>query len=353
MNGDDQLLVKLAVFGVTLSVFVTLLSGVFLIDNGDYSYDQISGYRQDLIGFSGESMISNSPWVLTSVYTPWVPSMGTDGHIKDGWLYGEAVSYPDIGKSADIRLDPSQKSVVPLQFQTDVRDYSYQDGYKWYASGILAPLAFPLSAMGIDVHKYTIGSASAWNFTGYRYSFDPTLPFRSTEESGQVSTVDGELSLVWYTYNGQEGLSGGLEIYGGRVLLASYSAADIVSEYNTASGYASVYDFDFQGTHLKLSIRFDPTVTEAGTPLMQAWQEGDWSMAVSSVSAGNFFDITGSASFSATAGSMIETFTKIFTFDLQTGNPLIDYVLWLMVGLPMLMAMLCIALKLVNGFRVF
>lgn len=149
------------------------------------------------------------------------------------------------------------------------------------------------------------------------------------------------------------GIVRGLEIYGGQTLIASYSAADIVSEYNTASGYASSYDFDFQGTHLNLSVRFDPTVTESGTPLMQAWQQGQWSMAISSVSAGNFFDITGSSSFSATAGGMIETFTKVFTFDLQTGNAVIDLVLWLMVGLPMMMAMLCIALRLVNGFRVF
>lgn len=353
MNGDDQLLVKLAVFGVTMSVVSTLFIGLILTDDGDYSYDQISGYRQDLIGFSGESMLSNTPWVLTDVMTPWVPSMGTDGHIKNGWLYGESVDYADIGKSANVRLDPGQKSVVPLQYTTDVTDYSYQSGYKWYARGLLAPLALVWLPLGVDIHKYATGQASTWDFTGFRYVFDPTLPFKSAEESGKISTVDGELSIVWYSYNGQEGLSGGLEIYGGQTLIASYSAADIVSEYNTASGYASSYDFDFQGTHLNLSVRFDPTVTESGTPLMQAWQQGQWSMAISSVSAGNFFDITGSSSFSATAGGMIETFTKVFTFDLQTGNAVIDLVLWLMVGLPMMMAMLCIALRLVNGFRVF
>ena len=76
-------------------------------------------------------------------------------------------------------------------------------------------------------------------------------------------------------------------------------------------------------------------------------------MAVSSVSAGNFFDITGSTSFASTAGGMIETFSKIFTFNFRTGNGIIDLVLWIMVSLPMMMAMLCIALKLVNGFRVF
>lgn len=353
MNGDDQLLVKLAVFGVTMSVMCTLLAGVFLTDNGDYSFDEISAYRSDLVGFSGESMLSSTPWVMTDVMTPWVPSMGTDGHTKNGWLYGESIDYPDIGKSADIRLDPGQKSAVPLQYSLDVKEYTKADGYQWWASGLLTPMAVIYNALGIDFHRYVTDKADSWNYTGYRYVFDPVLPFKSTEESGQVSTVDGELSIVWYSYNGQEGLSGGLEIYGGDIRLASYSAADIVSEYSTTSGYASMYDFDFQGTHLTLSIRFNAEAIESGMPLMQAWQQGDWSMAISSVSAGNFFDITGSTSFASTAGGMIETFSKIFTFNFRTGNLLIDTVLWLMVGLPMLMAMLCIALKLVNGFRVF
>lgn len=92
MNGDDQLLVKLAIFGVTMSVVSTLFIGLILTDDGDYSYDQISGYRQDLIGFSGESMLSNTPWVLTDVMTPWVPPpwvrtaiSKTDGFMANRW----------------------------------------------------------------------------------------------------------------------------------------------------------------------------------------------------------------------------------------------------------------------------
>lgn len=354
MAGDDQVLIKIAVFGFAMSIFCTLFASVLLVDaGGDYDFDQISGYRTDLVGFSGESMLNNSPWVLQAVYTPWVPEMGTDGHIDRGWLYGQSVDYPDIGKSADIRLDPEQKSAVPIAYTDDVLEYTYRDGYKWWASGIFAPVgAVAYYLFGADLHKYADGTARTWDYTGYRYVFDPTLPFSSSSASGQTSTVDGDLSIVWYNYRGQEGISGGLDVYGGQILLASYSAADIVTGYNAASGYATSYDFDFEGTHINLSVRFDQSAIEQGTPLMQAWTEGQWSMAISSISAGNFFDIDGSSSFTATAGNMIDTFIKIYTWRFEVSNPLVNLVLWMIVGLPMTMAMLLIALKLINSFRV-
>lgn len=352
MAGDDQILIKIAVFGMAMSVFCTAFAGILLVDGqGDYDYDQISGYRADLVSFSGESMLNSSPWVLTGVYTPWIPEMGTSGHVSDGWLYGTSVSYADIGKSADIRLDAAQKSAVPLGYTDAVATYVYQSGMAWWNSGILAPLRLA-SLLGVDPYSYAEATARSWDYTGYRYVFDPTLPFSSSEASGTTSTVDGELSIVWYAYNGQGGLSGGLDIYGGRVLLASYSAADIVTGYGSTSGYATTYDFDFEGTHIQLSVKLDQDYIEGGVPLMQAWNEGRWSMAVSSVSAGNFFDITESTSFANTAGNMIDTFVRIYTFNFEVDNPLINTVLWLVVGLPMTMAMLLIALKLINGFRV-
>ena len=88
-------------------------------------------------------------------------------------------------------------------------------------------------------------------------------------------------------------------------------------------------------------------------PLMQAWSLGYWTMAISSASAGNFFDIDSSTSFTVTAGNMIETFIQIYTFDLPSvDNTWMDLILWILVGLPMTLAMLCITLRLINGFRV-
>lgn len=365
-DGNDQILIKIAVFGLTFSILATMGIAILWDGGGDYDYDEIQSYRDDLIKFSGQSMINHSPWVLTHVYTPWEQGMGVSGHMDDnGWLYGREIKADDpntdeddddphynyIGKSANIRLDPQQKSTVPISVSDETVEYKYQDGYKWYARGPWALITRPIAdAIGVDYHKYSSGEASIWDYTGYRYVFDPTLPF--TQEQ-TVSHVDDALSIVWYNYGGQEGLAGGLQIYDGRVLLASYSASDIVADYQSTSGYATTYDFVFDNTHLTLSILFDQDVIDNGTPLMQAFSSGSWSMAISSLSAGNFFDVQNSIAFTATAGSMINTFIQIFTFDMpNVSNPWMQAIMWLMVGLPMTMAMLCVTLRLVSGFRV-
>ena len=363
--GDDTLLVKIAVFAFAMSLICTAGFALLLQPNGDYTYDEINEGRSQLISFSGQSMINQTPWKLTPVYTPWYEGLDTNVDV-DGWLYGEEISaeslapYGPLGSYADIKLDPGQKSSVPLTYTDET--YVGQTGWKWWspASGttagkLLTPFLIGYTLLGgtADAKVYGDISTHSWNYTGYRYVFDPTLPFTNEDDAGQTSSVDGSLSIVWYNYNDQEGLSGGLIIYGGDVLIANYSATDIVADYNTTSGYATIYDFDFGGTTLTLSIRFDQNAIEEGMNLMEAWTKGYWSMAISSPSAGSFFDIKNSSSFTVTAGNMVSTFMKIYTFDMpEFSNQWAAAIIWILVGLPMTIAMLCITLKLINGFRV-
>ena len=354
MAGDDQLLVKIAVFGMVMSVMCTALIGVlFISGNGDYDYDEVQAYRGDLVSFSGETMLNHTPWILTAVYTPWEAGMDPAEHTDpDGWLYGESVQYPDIGKSADIHLDKYKKSSTKLGYVRDAVTYQTVTGTTLGNSYLSKLEGIILGLVGVDTRTYADVTVDNWNYTGYRYVFDPTLPF-SEEDGMRTSARDGALSLVWYQTDGTQGLSGGLDVYGGDVKLASYSSADIIADYDRSSGYASHYDFEFDGVSLQLSVRFDPEAVIGGMSLAEAWTMGYWSMAISSVSAGNFFDINNSTSFTATAGNMIQTFIQIYTFDVPSiNNPWMEVILWLMVGLPMTIAMLCVTLRLVNGFRV-
>ena len=351
-EGNDQLLMRVAILGITFSIICTMGLTLMLDYGGDYDYDTIRGYRQDLIEFSGESMINQTPWVLTHVYTPWLPSDGIEGHLDDdGWLYGEEIAdYPYLNQSANIKLDVNQKSTVPITVSEESPEYSFVDGLEWWADNPIDFITRPIGEFfRQDPYTYATGNAGIWNYTGERFVFDPTLPF-----SQGTSSKDGSLSIVWYAYNGQEGLSGGLQIYGGGdVLLASYSASDIVADYMATNAYATTYDFNFEGVPLTLSIRFDAEVIENGTPLMSAFSQGLWSMAISSVSAGNFLDVENSNSFAATAGGMVDTFVKIYTWDLpQISNPWAMTVIWLMVGLPMTIAMLCVTLRVMSSIPI-
>ena len=377
--GDDHTLIKIAVFGITMSIMVTAMVAFLASGTSDYDYDTIKAYQNDLVNFSGESMLNETPWVLTHVYTPFIPGSVADEDMPDhmdeaGWLFAEDITtYSEIGKAADIKLDVNQKSNQMLTVG-DPTSYSYRSGREWWNGGndfslpgwdggirLIDPeiAMFLTGGKSGDGYTYTSGSGNNWNYTGYRYVFDPTLPF-----SAGASSKDGQLSIVWYNFDNNTGISGGLDIYGAghkfgespaETRLASISADDIILGLQVSSGYATVYDFDFNGIHLNLSVKFSPTVYDDYPNLRAAWDAGAWTMAVSSASAGNFFDVENSNSFTNTAGSMLDTFVQIYTFSYPEFNePWIDVILWLMVGLPMTMGMLLVTMRMVGGiFKIF
>mgnify|MGYP003307731408 CR=1 FL=1 len=78
-------------------------------------------------------------------------------------------------------------------------------------------------------------------------------------------------------------------------------------------------------------------------------------MAISSASAGNFFDVENSNAFNVTAGSMLDTFVQIYTFEYpHFDNSWMEFIMWILVGLPMTLGMLLITMRLVGGvFKIF
>lgn len=374
-QSGEAVLMRVAIFCIAMSVLSTVMITAYVSGSSDYDYDTINAYRSELQTFSGGQLVNDNPWVLNGVYTPFTPGSIPDNEIPDhierdgdrttGWLFGQKIEdYPYLGKVADIKLDVNQKSNQLLTVGNPY-DYVYANGKEWWAGGNDAGvdlsgigkflIAFSGNTPGEDYGVvYSSGSANNWNYNGYRYTFDPVLPF-----SSEASSKDGRLSLVWYQIMNDTGLSGALEIYGDKdheqVKLGSISARDIINVFRSSEGYAQVFDFDFEGTHLNLTIRFDPTVYRTYSSLQAAWDAGSWSMAISSASAGNFFDVENSNAFNATTGSAIDTFIQIYTFDYpHFEDTWIEWIVWMLVGLPMTLGLLFITLRLVGGvFKIF
>jgi hypothetical protein len=356
----------------------TCLVTLYIQGSGDYDYDTINSYKAELAEFSGGQLVNDTPWVLSGVYTPFTPGVIPDSEIPNhierdgnhgiGWLYGDKINdYPYLGQAVNVKLDPNQKSNQLLRVGNPF-DYSYRNGASWWNGNndmgvtILDPnvVRFFSQFTGIGEisedygYEVVTGSANNWAYTGYRYCFDPVLPF-----SDEGSSKDGRLSLVWYQIPGDSGLSGALVIYGSsgneQIKLGEVHTRDIINAFKSTSGYVQIFDFNFEGTHLNLVIQFDPTVYNNYNTLESAWDAGSWSMAIASASAGNFFDVENSNAFSVTAGSAFDTFIKIYTFDYpEFENGWVDFVMWLLVGLPMTMGLLFITLRLVGGvFKIF
>lgn len=377
-GNEAATLSKIAIFCIAMSVLSTCLVAMYIDGSGDYDYDTINAYRSELSTFSGGQLVNDTPWVLNGVYTPFTPGSIPDSEIPNhierdggrttGWLYGQKITnYPYLGQVADIKLDKNQKSNQLLTVGNPT-EYEYINGRSWWNGG--NDLGITIVDPGLikqfsdytgignidDNYGYDVatGTANNWNYTGYRYTFDPVLPF-----SSQASAKDGRLSLVWYQIPGDTGLSGALEIYADKdheqIKLGSISARDIIDTFRSSEGYVQTFDFDFEGTHLNLTVRFDPTVYLNYSTLQAAWDDGAWAMAISSASAGNFFDVENSNAFNVTAGSAFDTFIQIYTFDYpHFENSWIELIMWLLVGLPMTLGMLFITIRLVGGvFKIF
>ena len=376
----ERTLIAIAIFCIGMSVMSTCMVTLFVQGSSDYDYDTINAYRSQLADFSGGQLVNDNPWVLDGVYTPFTPGtipdsdipnhIERDGDRTTGWLYGEKITtYPYLGEVADIKLDPTQKSNQLLTVG-DPLNYEFRNGAAWWNGNndmgviLLNPevVRWISNTTGIgnidDNYGYDVvsGSAGNWVYSGFRYTFDPVLPV-----SDQGSAKDGRLSIVWYQLpnGGDTGLSGALEIYADKdheqIRLGRISASDIINVFRSSEGYVQVFDFNFEGTHLNLTIRFDPTVYNSYNSLQAAWDAGSWSMAVSSASAGNFFDVENSNAFNVTAGSMLDTFISIYTFDYpHFENGWVEFIMWMLVGLPMTLGLLFITMRLVGGvFKIF
>lgn len=377
-QGDAHTLTVIAIVCITISVMSTCLVSMYVSGSSDYDYDTINAYRSDLTTFSGGQLVNDTPWVLNGVYTPFTPGsipdedipnhIERDGGRTTGWLFGEKITnYPYLGQVADIKLDKNQKSNQLLTVGNPT-EYEYRNGKSWWNGGnewgvtVLDPnlvrwFSQTTGIGNIDEnygYETVSGSANNWNYVGYRYTFDPVLPF-----SSEASSKDGRLSLVWYQIPGDTGLSGALEIYADKdheqIKLGSISARDIINTFRSSEGYVQTFDFDFEGTHLNLTIRFDPTVYSSYSTLQQAWDDGAWALAISSASAGNFFDVENSNAFNVTTGSMLDTFIQIYSFDYpHFDNSWVEFIMWILVGLPMTLGMLLITMRLVGGvFKIF
>ena len=359
-GGNDNLQVGLGVFCVIVSLVATMMVPMFVpgYDTG-YEWEDIYEERTALEAYSGQSMVDQTPWVLSGVYTAYVP--GEDYVISDeGWLYGESLSSyaPDgtnlIGETTGIRLDPTQKSYGPLaQDAEQVRS----DTYKWYydddASGLWG-FTYWLSSgfwglFGKEVDRYEAPTVhSAWSFSGYLYEFDPMMLIKVKDPSGEsgdqyTETDDAKLNIVWYDMgDGIEGLSGGLILYDNMSegIVANFAASDIISNYDTESNMASSYQFDFNSARINMYIMFDQDVLDNDVSLSEAWTDGRWTLAFSAVSADGLLDLESSNTLSTSVGNMLQTYIDIFTFDVPSAPPMWSMVLWIICILPAEIAVL-------------
>lgn len=342
-------------------VISAMLPVLFPVSATGYDLEDIYAERANIELYTGESMINQAPYVLQHVYTPY--TVGGEYHLtEEGWLYGsELVDGEDrpsfvmdgqqqIGQTI-IRLDPAMKSSVPLYTESTATITEF-DTLAFLGNGFWRGVAEGLLTFVGALHnddltgtKYIRTSTTeypTWAFSGYRYELDPMLRINTENGTSTKAVDDAKLSIVWYDMDGQEGISGGLVLYNAKTnaILASYTAAEIVSAYNSLSQNASKFKLDFDGTLVNMWIRFDPDVLVNNLDLSQSFSLGKWTVSFTSSSADAYLDIMNSNSFSSSLGSMLSTYIDIFTMNLPDIGAEWNLVLWVICVMPLGLAVI-------------
>lgn len=354
-GGDDRLQVGMAVFAVVVSLVVTMMLPIvapaYDSDTG-YTYADVYLEKATLEAYTGESMTNMAPWRLTGVYTVW--TMGDDINNIDpetGWAYGDSIDYPEIGKTAKIKLDPDEKSDRPLAYSTykDV-PITTTEGYWWMygLNGDLNVIGHIVDWLGYETTYpvTTIQDVNSWQFSGYRYEFDPMLKIDysdpSSSDYSKAAQSDAKLSIVWYKDAIGQGLSGGLILYSNTTngIVANITMEDILASYNEQSRYSTKYQFDFEGVQVYLNLRFDMDVINGSYDLTTAFDEGRWTIAITALSMDNFMDLNTSNTLSNSVANILDTYIKIYTLSFPNIDFLWSMILWIICILPIQLTVL-------------
>lgn len=373
-GGEDRLQVGLAVFCIVVSLMVTALTPVIVPEYDAADGDGLANARSKMENFTGESMISMSPWKLTWTATPYTANNQTNVKTTWGWVYGsvnhgyslngttyltahydseeEKWVYDKV--SEIIKMDPTKKSWKPLSTGTaEIKDkvlkneWADLDTNLWtqlkHAVLYGNPIAQALGQDEGEMYEDGIKRTNAFEFTGLLYHFSPYYRISTQDSSStKLNSDNASLNVVWYDGRLGTGISGGLVLASDKTkaIIANYNADDIIRDAQTDSEFATKYLLNFNNINVYMYIQFDNEVITTGMDLRSAWDAGMWTIAFASPSADGLMDIFNANDLSSSVGNLIDTYVSIFTFDMPNCPAEWSVALWVMCVLPMEIALI-------------
>ena len=317
---------------VIVSIFVIFLMPVMIgmffpkeMGTGEYfntyaSNDTLNEMSDSYFAFTeGKGSTTEMPWTLTGIYTPYTG--GGYRYTQDGWLYGSLITnysptqytiasatadYPTVTYESRYRViyqDEKDGSHV-YRYQNTASGTSGQPGYlpslnltgdttqDGHKDGDLYTYVTMDITKQSDIFftsslKQTNNQYFYYEYTGYRYSFQPLSDYyiRGTDGSPiKTNAVNTSLSLIWYNFVGQSGISGQLVLTGSDSGVDYITASEIVTAFNSINNTAKL-TMNFNGCDMNIYIRINPYYTSQGWSVEDCYNNGWWSIMVSSVTA--------------------------------------------------------------------
>ncbi len=347
-GADNEFSYKMILFAMAIVFLFPTFLTIFTYEEADDSnYQEL---MEDYYTFTGHNAPTNEQiWGLTGIYTPYYS--GAYGYTEDGWLYGSIVG--------------SQAAYVPSQYKGTQQEAGVQrgdDGFYRYVKassygdhsvGDLYTAVTMDVAQQSDVFFTATGKHSDVNgrfyydFSGYRYAFQPLANYKTEDTDGnakEVVATSTSLSLIWYNYYGQSGISGQLIISGSDSGVAYLTASQIVSAFSQVTSTAA-FKMTFNGVPMNVYIRLDPSMIASGYTVEECYNNGFWEIMVTSLST-DADSYTGT-DYSFNIYEIWDTLIKLFTFDAEdlgiTGPMAI--IASLVVAIPLYAALISIGMS--------
>ena len=268
-------------------------------------------------------------WVLTGIYTPY---QGANyGYTDDGWLYGSRVQentpeqYDGSPQSFKVYRDDNGL----YRYYWDTADYDKYAGTGHKGSyrpateedhekndkievgdpipqdtlgDLYTHVVFDRSQMSNiffspqakygengELYDNTVGSKHFYyEYTGYRYAFQPVSDSWTSDGDGNkihITATTTSLSLIWYQYYTQTGISGQLVLSGNDSGVAFINGDQIVRAFDSTTNTARFAMTFNGGVEMGIYVKISPyATTTLGMTVKEAYDMGYWSIMVTSLS---------------------------------------------------------------------
>ena len=316
-----RLILMASILLITLSSLITFCYPMAVADETPTDYENLELQYRD---FVGSTPTSENIWCLTGIYS----SVGADangnaysgyGYTEDGWIYGVRV----------VNYNPSQYSGDSNYVKSYSASYGDDGLYKYsatetkYNKHVQGDL---YGSVPMDVnHKSNIFFSSNnvvesadgfyYEFSGWRYVWQPLSEYHTVNADGdEINVIPNKtsLSLIWYDFYGNSGLSGNLIISGNTPGDVAYlSSAMIVSAFDSSTS-TSKFIMTFNGVDMNVYIRLDASKLSAGLTVEDCYNNGFWSVMISSTSVDA--DSVISSDYEFNPFSIFQTMIDLLTF---------------------------------------
>lgn len=270
---------------LVVTLLMPMMINIFI--DGAEADDQSQYLVGEYENFVGSKPTNEQVWALTGIYTPYVG--GTYGYTDDGWLYGTR-----IGEQTTYL--PSQYGgtdyAAPVQRGEDgLYRYTQDNPYGGYEAGDIYTAVVMDAAQKSDVFftpggRTDEGSFFYYDYSGYRYAFQPFGNYTTYDEEGNeipVIATTTSLSLVWYETVIGSGISGQLVISSSDYSVAYLDAGAIVAAFDDVNS-TSKFEMTFNGVDINLYIRLNAGMISQGMTVEECFNAGYWEILITSLS---------------------------------------------------------------------